>query len=105
MNEARQHICICGFQFREFPILEHLLGYFMDKGKLFEDIDRRRARFHPAFARRLQVEPVKKYFRELLWRIDLELASGQVEDAPFEFADLLLHVRRKAVELLRIDAN
>src|SRR6202021_1242579 len=105
MDEPRQHIGISGFQFGELAVLQHFLGYFVHERKFFEYIHRRGARFHPALPRRLQIETVKKYFRELLRRIYFELAPCEIENAPLKFADFLLHMRREAVELLRIAAD
>src|SRR5579872_5345823 len=104
-DELVERVRIRGIEFRDFAIIHHQLGQFVERGKLGEDFGGGGARFATRAAREREIQLVVKDFGKLLRRIDIEFEAGNFVDAFFVAANFLFESEGEFFEGLWIDAD
>ncbi len=106
LDQRGQSVNVSGFELSQFAIFEDFAGQFVEQGELVENVGGGGARTSPAaLGGRSEVHLVKKDFRQLRRRIDIEFVAGQLPDAALQGANLAFHGHRHRGERGGIDAN
>src|SRR5713101_3812099 len=106
MDQFWKRIHISRFELGDFAVLDDLRGKRMLRGQFLEYVRGGRPRFcFSAPGIGLKIQFVKKNFRELRRRVDVEFRTRKFPDLFFQAADFLFHRLRHFAQLFGIDSH